>query len=343
MVDGDNLVDVSERILVVGPSWVGDMVMSQVLYKLLRKRWGDCEIDVLAPPAALPVVGRMAEVNRGIRFELAHGELGIGKRFAFGEALKKNQYTRAIILPNSLKSALVPFAAEIPVRTGFRGEYRYFLINDMRLMSKRRLPRMIDRFAVLGTKSGQIPDEMPFPELMVDQDNLQRLLVENDLNIERPILGLCPGAEFGDAKKWPERHFAELAKRAIREGYQVWILGGPADEATAEGIAEQVGDYCVSLAGKTTLIDAIDLLGACRQVVSNDSGLMHIAAAVGVHTSVVYGSTSPDFTPPLSHSLDIVSLNLDCSPCFKRVCPLGHKNCLNELDADRIPLQDIDS
>jgi heptosyltransferase II len=340
MVDDDQLDDisVSEKILVIGPSWVGDMVMSQVAYKLLRQRWPNCEIDVLAPPAALPIVGRMAEVNRGIRFDMAHGEIGIGKRFAFGESLKKNQYTRAIVLPNSLKSSLVPFAAEIPIRTAFRGEYRYFLINDMRLMSKRRLPKMIDRFAVLATKTGLIPEQMPYPELIVDQENLQRLRGELDLDTSKPVLGLCPGAEFGDAKKWPESHFAALARRAIDQGSQVWIFGGPNDEVTGNIIQEQVGAGCSNLAGKTTLVDAIDLLSVCRQVVSNDSGLMHIAAAVGVHTSVVYGSTSPEFTPPLTESLDIISLNLDCSPCFKRDCPLGHKNCLNQLGADQVPL-----
>lgn len=330
----------TERILVVGPSWVGDMVMSQVLYKLLRQRWQDCEIDVLAPPASLSVVTRMAEVNRGIRFDLAHGELGLGKRFALGEALKKNQYTRAIVLPNSLKSALVPFAAEIPIRTGFRGEYRYFLLNDMRMLSKRRLPRMIDRFAVLGTKSGHVaPEHIPLPELRTDPANQTELLEKLGLDQSRPVLGLCPGAEFGDAKKWPTDHYAALAKTAVEQGYQVWLFGGPADAETGSEIATAAGDHCVSLAGKTSLLDAIDLLGLCHQVVSNDSGLMHIAAAVGVHTTVIYGSTSPGFTPPLTEKLDIVSLGLDCSPCFKRTCPLGHKNCLNQLKPETIPLQ----
>ena len=311
--------------------------MSQVLYKLLRQRWSDCEIDVLAPPAALPIVSRMAEVNRGIR------EIGIGKRFAFGEALKKNGYTRAIILPNSLKSALVPFAAEIPIRTGFRGEYRYFLINDMRMMSKRRLPRMVDRFAVLGTKTGQIPEQMPYPELMTDEDNRSLVLAQLDLDLSRPILGLCPGAEFGDAKKWPEQHYAALAGRAIEQGFSVWVFGGPGDQQTGAAIQQLAGEHCVNLAGRTRLPDAIDLLGLCRQVVSNDSGLMHIAAAVGVHTSVVYGSTSPEFTPPLTKDLDVVSLNLSCSPCFKRICPLGHKNCLNDLSPDLILLKSLES
>jgi heptosyltransferase-2 len=330
----------TERILVVGPSWVGDMVMSQVLYKLLRKRWPDCEIDVLAPPASLPMVARMAEVNRGIRFEMAHGELGIGKRFAFGEALKKNRYTRSIVLPNSLKSALVPFAADIPIRTAFRGEYRYYLINDMRLLSKRRLPRMIDRFAVLGTKAGnEAPEDIPLPELFVDTENQQKVIEDLNLALDKPVLALCPGAEFGNAKRWPAEHFAALTSRAMQEGFNVWILGGPADVSTAEEIAGQSGS--ISLAGKTSLLDVVDILGLCQQVVSNDSGLMHIAAAVGAHTTVVYGSTSPDFTPPLTEKLDIVSLGLDCSPCFKRTCPLGHKNCLNELQPDTIPLKEL--
>lgn len=331
----------SERILVVGPSWVGDMVMSQVLYKLLRKRWADCEIDVLAPPASLPMVSRMAEVNRGIRFDMAHGELALGKRFAFGEALKKNNYTRAIVLPNSLKSALVPFAADIPIRTAFRGEYRYFLVNDMRLLSKRRLPKMIDRFAVLGTKAGnQAPDEIPWPSLFTDEPNQQKLLEDLELDLAKPILGLCPGAEFGDAKKWPTEHFKALLEKAIESGYQVWILGGPGDKETAAEIAIDHDDV-KNLAGKTSLLDVVDLLGFCQQVVSNDSGLMHIAAAVGIHTTVVYGSTSPEFTPPLTEKLDIVSLELDCSPCFKRECPLQHKNCLNQLTPDLIPLLEI--
>lgn len=329
----------AERILVVGPSWVGDMVMSQVLYKLVRQKWPDCEIDVLAPPAALPLVSRMREVNRGIRFDMAHGEFALGRRLAFGESLKSNQYTRSIILPNSLKSAIVPFAADIPIRTGFRGEYRYFLINDMRLMSKRRLPRMIDRFAALGMKIGQQAGDLPYPELMADPANLAELLESLNLQLDQPVLGICPGAEFGDAKKWPEAHYAALAKRAISAGYQVWIFGGKHDESTASEIQTKGGEGCVNLAGKTTLLDAIDLLSVCDQVVSNDSGLMHIAAAVGVHTTVVYGSTSPEFTPPLTDDLDIVSLELDCSPCFKRSCPLKHKNCLNQLQPELIPLK----
>lgn len=331
----------TERILVVGPSWVGDMVMSQVLYKQLRKRWSDCEIDVLAPPASLPMVSRMAEVNRGIKFELAHGELGLGKRFAFGEALKKNQYTRSITLPNSLKSALVPFAAEIPIRTGFRGEYRYFLINDMRLLSKYRLPKMIDRFGVLGTKEGnEAPEQIDWPSLFIDDENQTQLIEKFGLSLDQPILGLCPGAEFGDAKKWPTTHYSELSRIALGKGYQVWIFGGSADVETATEIAAG-RDGIVNLAGQTSLLDAVDLLGLCRQVVSNDSGLMHIAAAVGVHTTVIYGSTSPGFTPPLTDKLDIVSLDLECSPCFKRVCPLSHKNCLIDLSADLIPLAEV--
>jgi len=336
----DDELESAYKILIVGPSWVGDMVMSQTLYKILRQRYPDALIDVIAPPSAVSLVTRMAEVSRGIRFEMPHGEVSLAKRKAFGHALRKNNYDQAIILPNSLKSALVPFHADIPIRTAFRGEYRYYLINDMRLLHKRNMPRMIDRFAALGVKLGQVPKDIPFPELMIDEVNQARLLTDLSLNQDRPILGICPGAEFGDAKKWPEQHYGKVAQAAIDQGKQVWIFGGPGDHATGEMICAQVASkdakYCLNLAGETGLLDVIDLLNLCQQVVSNDSGLMHIAAAVGCATTVVYGSTSPDFTPPLTEKLDIVSLDLDCRPCFKRTCPLKHKDCLNKLLPERV-------
>jgi heptosyltransferase-2 len=314
------------------------MVMAQTLYKVLRAKNPHSEIDVLAPPATLSIVSRMPEVSRGIRFNFKHGEFNPGERLDVGKTLRKNQYQQAIVLPNSWKSALVPFGAGIPVRTGFRGEYRYYLINDMRLLDKRALPRMIDRFAILGVKDGeQIPD-LQYPSLTVNESRKLVLREELNLTSARPIMGICPGAEFGDAKKWPEQHYARLADDAIERGMQVWIFGGPKDQVTAQQIRalmrldnlEDIND----LTGKTSLLDVIDLLSCCRLVVSNDSGLMHIAAAVGCAVAVVYGSTSKEFTPPLTDKLETVSLDLPCSPCFKRTCPLGHKDCLNKLMPD---------
>ena len=314
--------------------------MAQSLYIQLRARYPDRTIDVLAPAATLSLVQRMPEINRGIRFDFGHGELKLGKRKSFAEGLKPNAYQQAIILPNSLKSALVPMFANIPLRTGFRGEFRYFLLNDMRMLNKRQMPRMIDRFVALGTDIGETPVPAPYPQLTVNQNNLQKLLEKFNLKQAMPVLAICPGAEFGDAKKWPEAHYARLADLAIERGMQVWIFGGPNDQKTAQQIKSLLKlashPRCVDFTAQTSLLDVIDLLSVCQLVVSNDSGLMHIAAAVGCATTVIYGSTSAAFTPPLTEKLDIFSLDLDCSPCFKRQCPLKHKACLQDLMPDRL-------
>ncbi|MCB1691664.1 MAG: lipopolysaccharide heptosyltransferase II [Pseudomonadales bacterium] len=330
----------SNRILVVGPAWVGDMVMSQVLFKHLKQRSSEIEIDVLSPRATVALVSRMAEVSTGIHMPLGHGEFRFAYRRGFGEQLKSRRYRQAIVLPNSWKSALVPFFADIPVRTGFRGEYRYVLLNDIRMMNASRLPRMVDRFVALGAGAADPLPEVAPPALMTDADNLAALRGKFSLEPGPAVLALCPGAEYGDAKQWPARHFAAAADHAVRQGYVVWILGGPNDAGIADAIRDAMADdtraALTNLVGETSLVDAVDLLGAANLVISNDSGLMHIAAAVGTTVAVLYGSTSPAFTPPLSQRAHIFTESLACSPCFKRVCPLGHKNCLNGLLPSRL-------
>jgi len=327
-----------QRILVVSPSWIGDMVMSQTLYALLKKH--DKEIDVIAPAASKPLLSRMPEVNRSMLFDVGHGELRYGYRRQFARSLRRNNYQQAIVLPNSLKSALVPFLANIPIRTGFRGEMRYILLNDIRLLDERRLPRMIDRFMALGLPAMAPLPEPEQPRLTVDKRNQTECLRQLGLNTKTKILGLCPGAEFGDAKRWPESKFAEVAGAAIERGMQVWIFGSAPDRSISDKIIEQIPpvmrEHCQNLAGRTTLLDAIDLLSLCGEVVTNDSGLMHVAAALGCKTVVLYGSTSPTFTPPLTEKAVIISEEIACSPCFKRTCPLVHKNCLNLLDASQV-------
>lgn len=309
------------------------MIMSQVIYSGLRADNPEVEIDVLAPRATLSLVQRMPEVNRGILLDQQHGQFGFRYRWALGSKLAENGYDKAIVTPNSLKSALVPFFADIPHRVGFLGEYRYFLLNDLRLLDKRRLPLMTDRFLELIDKSAE---EIIRPELMVDVANQEKFISDHQLNLNSPVIGFCPGAEFGDAKKWPESHYVELGRRLVETGSQVWLFGSPADQATGAIIASEIGPGCVNLAGETTLLDAIDLLALCQSVVTNDSGLMHVAAAVGTPLTALYGSTSPGFTPPLSQQASIVQLDLDCSPCFKRDCPLGHKNCLNQMTPEMV-------
>jgi heptosyltransferase-2 len=327
--------------LVVGPAWVGDMVMAQTLFAQLR-RHPDCTIDVLAPDWSRPLLERMPEVDRALSLPFGHGELRLGERRRQGKSLI-GQYDHAIVLPNSLKSALLPFWADIPVRTGWRGELRYGLLNDVRVLDKQRYPLMVQRFVALGLPAGApVPErhQMVMPHLRANRDAAVQALARFSLKLDKPVLGLCPGAEFGPSKRWPDYHYARLAETWLKQGWQVWIFGSAKDAEVARLIVNAVSPALQPgislLAGNTSLAEAIDLMAQTTAVVSNDSGLMHIAAALQKPLVAVYGSTSPDFTPPLSDKAECVSLHLSCSPCFKRDCPLGHTNCLVQLPPDQV-------
>lgn len=320
--------------LVVGPSWVGDMVLAQSLFKLLVSREPGIAIDVLAPGWSLPIVARMPEVRDAIPAETGHGEFGFRRRRHIGRELR-GRYERAIVLPRSFKSALVPWFARIPVRTGFRGEHRYGLINDMRPFDAALLDQTIKRFLALGVPRGQAPPPPPAPVLGVSATNQAAFVSAHRLLLDRPVIGLVPGAEYGPSKCWPEAHFAALAEALIAEGCRIWLFGSARDADTGERIAAMTaaGEDIVNLCGRTSLADVIDVLALTEQVVTNDSGLMHIAAAVGVHVHALYGPTSPAFVAPLTERKDIYFLDLDCSPCRQRSCPLGHHNCLRQIAA----------
>ncbi len=324
-----------DRILVVGPSWVGDMVMAQPLLKSLNRSGGI--VDVLAPASTLPLCERMPEVRDAIRMETGHGDLLLAYRYRLGRELGRRNYTHAIVLPNSAKSALVPFFAGISRRTGFLGEMRYFLLNDIRMADRKKTTPMVDRFLALGDRSPAGLDR--YPRLQVDRTNqadcLDRLGLDGR---NRPVAALCPGAEFGEAKRWPPEYYAALGRFCISAGMQVWIFGSDGDGPTAARIREQIGDdaNCSNLAGRTTLQDAVDLLDRVSLAVSNDSGLMHIAAATGCMTVGIYGSTSPEFTPPLTDTAMIFGEDLPCRPCFRRVCPYGHTDCLRKLKPEKL-------
>ncbi len=321
-------------ILVVGPSWVGDMIMAQSLIKLLAGRRPGVSIDLVAPAWSLPVISRMPEVRRGIVLPVAHGELGLATRWRVARELADARYEQAIVLPRSMKAALLPWFAGIPRRTGFRGEMRYGVINDRRPFDRERLDQTVKRFLALGLEPGEPLPEIPAPELDVLPGNQQRLIERFGLDTSRPVVAMMPGAEYGPAKCWPPAYFAELAALLDAQGYAVWILGSARDGESAQAIA--AGSRAVDLCGRTELADAIDLLALCRHAVSNDSGLMHMAAAVGCHVIGLYGSTSPAFTPPLTEKRTLHYLALDCSPCFARDCPLGHLKCLRDIRADAV-------
>jgi len=290
---------------------------------------------VLAPAWAFAVFQRMPEVRATLALPFGHGELKLGERRTFAKGLPR--YDRAIVLPNSLKSALVPWHAGIPERIGYRGEWRYGLLTDMRLLDEKAMPLLVDRFAALAQAAGEALERpVPAPRLRADPASLAATLARHGLEGERPVLALCPGAEYGPAKRWPARHFAEVARLHVAMGWRVWLLGSAKDATAAAEIVALAGAPVRDLSGKTSLAEAIDLLSAAGRVVSNDSGLMHIAAAFDRPMAAIFGSSSPGYTPPLSPRARIVTLNLSCSPCFKRDCPLGHTNCLELLEPARV-------
>lgn len=306
------------KILVIGPSWVGDMMMSQSLYRTLKAEYPSAEIDVMAPAWCRPLLARMPEVNQALAMPLGHGALGLGERRRLGRTLRANRYDRAYVLPNSFKSALVPFFADIPQRTGWRGEMRYGLLNDVRVLDKAAFPLMVQRYVALAYDKGRIQraDDLPqpllWPQLQVSDEEIADTTAAFNLTDSRPIVGFCPGAEFGPAKRWPHYHYATLAQRLIENGYQIALFGSAKDHEAGEQIRaalqEDARDFCLNLAGKTQLEQAVILIGACRAVVSNDSGLMHVAAALNKPLIALYGPSSPDFTPPLSDKARVIRL-----------------------------------
>ena len=328
-----------EKILVLGPAWVGDMVLAQSLFKTLKAKQPDCIIDVAAPAWTLPLLDRMPEISEKIALPFKHGELAFFERLRFGKSLKYKGYTQAIILTNSFKSALLPFAAGIKTRTGFLGEMRVGLINDIRPLDKTKLVKTVERFVALGLeKNENLPKIIPSPQINSSPEAAWLLASsagvlnkENSVENKNKILGLCPGAEYGEAKRWPAEYYAEVANEALNKGWQVWLFGSDKDVQVTSQINQLTLNKCTDFGGKTKLGEAIDLMSICNTIISNDSGLMHIAAALDKKLIAIYGSSDPTHTPPM-HPLAVIEyLGLGCSPCFKRTCPLGHLNCLKQI------------
>ena len=357
-------------VLVVGPNWVGDLVMAQSLFKALKLEAPNRAIDVITPLWGQALIERMPQVREAIILDVAHGELGLRRRWELGQALKKQCYAQAIVLPRSAKAALVPMIARIPQRTGYRGEHRDGLLNDIRSLDRDTNYRTVDRFIALagpgsenwrelvrefGTGTEKARDLRP----CLDSTDDQKEAAIQSLGLDRrepkapaaaraghssrfgtgtipsPILSLCPGAEYGPAKRWPAHHFARLARIYLDRGWRVWLLGSEKDAPITREILGQAPE-AVDLAGQTSLRQAIDLLAASTAAVSNDSGLMHIAAATSTPLVALYGSSDPQYTPPLSDKAEVIYKGLECSPCFERSCPLGHLNCLRGITPESV-------
>lgn len=305
------------KILVIGPSWVGDMMMSQSLYRTLKAIMPDAQIDVMAPDWCRPLLSRMPEVTQALSMPIGHGSLALFQRRKLGVALRNQGYQRAIVTPNSFKSALVPYFARIPNRTGWRGEMRYHLLNDRRVLHKKAFPRMVERYTALAYEqhfysADELPQPLLMPKLQVKQQDIEQVYHKFNLEYSRPLISFCPGAEFGPAKRWPHYHYASLAQELLDDGYNVVLLGSTNDHKIASDIVFALSpaqrNHCINLAGKTSLDEAVSLIAASCVVVTNDSGLMHVAAALNIPLIALYGPTSPEFTPPLSPKAKVIRL-----------------------------------
>lgn len=330
--------------LVVGPNWVGDMLMAHGLVATLKAREPAVPIHLIAPPWSLAVASRMPEVDHTQALPFAHGELNLRGRFRLAQTLKAEGYQAAYVLPNSLKSALIPWMAKIPRRIGWRGEGRFGLLTEHLRLDTSALPRMVDRYRALAdlARSPLTADQLPpldWPMLAIDAVNQARWLAAHGLAKEG-FVALCPGAEFGPAKQWPLTAYAELARSLLARGQSVVLLGSAKDAAQVStvvaAIPANLQSRLVNVAGQTALTDAIDLLAAAAVVVSNDSGLMHLASATGRRVVALFGPSSETQTPPVTGRAQILTHAVPCRPCFARVCPLGHQDCLTQISVAEV-------
>lgn len=316
---------------IIAPQWIGDAVMTEPLLRRLHAR-GE-RLTVGALPWVAPVYRAMPQVDQVIEFPFRHGGLQFKARRTLGKQLA-GRFDTAYVLPNSLKSALLPFLASIPRRIGYLGEARVGLLTH-RLKNPTEKPPMVAFYSALSGESG-IADDRPrlaLPALQVDEVLRQHGLARGGYVV------MAPGAEFGPAKRWP--HFGALAALLDRP---VVLLGSGKEAELCQEILAQAPQRCRNLAGQTSLMEAFALIAGAGHVVSNDSGLMHVAAAFGVPQVALFGSSSPLHTPPLSEQAQVVWLKqdpayqppLDCAPCFQRECPLGHFRCLNDVSPERV-------
>lgn len=323
-----------KKVLLIGPSWLGDMVMAQSVMKVLKDQ-GVNEIDLLAPKWCLEVAKCMPEINNLIESNLAHGELGLLKRYKLGKSLRFNSYDQAIVLPNSLKSAIIPWIANIPIRTGWKGELRYGLINDMRILNKSKLPLMLQRYAQLGlSKENNIIQSPPLPKLIPikPEETIKKFLLET----KEPFI-ICPGAAGGKAKRWPIEHYISVAKDLIEKGKTIWLMGSINDKEVTDKIANDLPNgHFANLAGQLSLVETVNIISYAKSLITNDSGLMHVASALNVPVIAIYGPTSPEHTPPLGEKSRVIQNKLPCSPCFKKECPLSHHRCMTDIKPSSI-------
>ncbi len=323
------------RVLLIAPNWIGDAVMAQPLLALLARRWPSATFDAVAAPHIAPVIQAMPEIHSVLTLPLVRGTLQLRSRWQLAATLRERRYDRCYVLPNSFKTAITPWLARIPIRIGHRGEARYGLLNRRLDAGSSKARLMVEHYAMLAQEPGQpLPNRLPDPVLRPDPAISEQVRRTHLAQVGSHYLVLCPGAEYGPAKRWPTRHFAALVRLASRHWPDTTVvcLGAGKDRGLATEIRTLSAQPVLNLAGDTQLDEAIAIIAMARGVVSNDSGLMHVAAALGRPLVAVFGSSDPRHTPPLSPNAKVQWLHLSCSPCFARTCPMGHTNCLNQIE-----------
>ncbi len=323
----------SASSLVVAPQWIGDAVMAEPLLAALARR-GET-LTVAALPWVAPAFRAMPQVSEIVELPFAHGRLDWAARRRVAATLR-HRFDAAYVLPNSIKSALLPWLAGVPRRVGYQGEGRWLLL-DERLANPKGRPPMV---AFYGALAGGAFEAGSRPRLQLDDAVLQAALARVELG-RGAYWTFAPGAEYGPAKRWPVEHYAALARSLHdADGAIVALLGSPGEAALCQAIADAAPGACRLLAGKTSLLEAMALIAASRGLASNDSGLMHVAAGFGVPQVAVFGSTSPEHTPPLNRNARVLwlkdELRLECMPCFERTCRFGHYRCLTEVAPERV-------
>jgi len=322
-------------ILIVPYMWIGDFVRCHTVVRLLRARFPDSPIDVLTTAMVAPLLDYMPGVRKGIVWDLPRKRLAVAEHQALAARLCAEGYGRALVMPRTWKSALAPFLAAIPERTGFAGEARFGLLNDLR-WGERALPRMIDRCVALALPKGaSLPADYPLPQLVVPKPEVAAWRERLGLSETAPIAAFAPGA-VGPSKRWPVAYYAEAASQLAARGFSIWVLGGPGEAALAAEIA--VGSHKVRDLTGADLRNAILALAAADVAVSNDSGLLHVAAALGTPSIGIFGPTSPWHWAPLNKLAAVIetATEVTCRPCHKPTCRYGHHRCMREIPADRV-------
>ena len=321
-----------EKLLIIPQNWLGDIVMSQTLLKRVKSENPNTEIDILVNSTFKSLVERMPEISKAVILDCGHKELGLLKRLNLARRIKGN-YDQSIVLSRSIKSALIPYFAKIPIRTGELGESRYILINDLKKFTKEDRRKTAFRYVSMFSKKEEVLDEKYYPSLQSDPENIKILSDKYKLNLDKKIIIFAPGAAFGPSKMWPVEKFKELGEK-LNKDFFILILGSNNEKNIGDKIV--TNKNMINLCGETSITDAVDLMHISEFCVSNDSGLMHLASATNTKSISIYGATSPELTPPLTSNKEIHYRGISCSPCFEKKCKYGHYNCLVEIQADDV-------